>query len=244
MFAWILILGCFVALLSLIMHDATKDDGAGSAISIGANKIKAFTFWAMLKAQRLLSYLKPKARRLRRRTRTYWTSRRSTHPVEAVTPVNAISSSSEEVGQESSSLITQTALAPEEPTPELPLEQQALAPPPEQQTPPLQPEMETLTLAPKTQAPALRPKKKWWKKESRVSMTTPELESAISDAVKNAGCEDFVGVIIRPKTRKSQLDPNWAVQGVKFGKSDRTAADQALTTVVERMQREFLLSED
>ncbi len=47
MFAWILILGSWVALLSLILHDATKEDSDGSAISIAAKKIKALTFWAM-----------------------------------------------------------------------------------------------------------------------------------------------------------------------------------------------------
>jgi hypothetical protein len=31
---------------------------------------------------------------------------------------------------------------------------------------------------------------------------------------------------------------------VKFGKVDRPVADEALATVVERMQREFLLGED
>ena len=53
MFAWILILSLFVALFSLILHDATKEDSEGSAISIAAKKIKAFAFWAMMKAQKL-----------------------------------------------------------------------------------------------------------------------------------------------------------------------------------------------
>jgi len=77
-------------------------------------------------------------------------------------------------------------------------------------------------------------------------MTTPELELAISEAVKKAasGCEDFVGVIVQRNTPKSRLDPNWAIRGVKFGNADRKVADEALATVVERMQRELLLSED
>jgi hypothetical protein len=192
MFAWILILSSWGALLSLILHDATKEDSDGSAISIAAKKIKAFTFWAMLKARKL------------RGTLSYRTSQRSVSkpPVKVVTAVNAISSSSEVIRQGGPSV--------------------------------------------NKQAPALPPKKRWWRNDRRVSMTTPELELAISEAVKNAapGCEDFVGVIVQHKTPKSRLDPNWAIRGVKFGKADRQVTDEALTTVVERMQREFLLSED
>jgi len=139
MFAWILILSFYVALFSLILYDATKEDSEGSAISIAAKKIKGFSFWAMLKARKL----------------------RGT-------------------------------------------------------------------------------------KDSRVSMTTPQLESAISEAVKKAapGCEDFLAVIVQHKTPKSHLDPNWAIRGVRYGKADRPVANEALASVVERMQREFLLSED
>ena len=201
MFAWILILGLFVALFSLILHDATKEDSDGSAISLAAKKIKAslaakkikaFAFWAMLKARRLRGTLSDR------------TSRRSVSkpPVKVVTALNAISSSSEAIRQGGPRL--------------------------------------------NKQARGLASKKKWWSKDRRVSMTTPELELAISEAVKKAasGCEDFVGVIVLRKTPKSHLDPNWAIRGVKFGKADRKVADEALATVVERMQRELLLSED
>jgi hypothetical protein len=41
MFAWILILGFWIALLSLILHDATKDDDDGGAIRIAARKSRA-----------------------------------------------------------------------------------------------------------------------------------------------------------------------------------------------------------
>ncbi len=77
-------------------------------------------------------------------------------------------------------------------------------------------------------------------------MTAPELELAISEAVKNAapGYEDFIGVIVHHKTPKSHFDPNWAIRGVKFGRADRKVAEGTLATVVERMQREFLLSKD
>jgi hypothetical protein len=149
MFAWILILSFYVALFSLILYDATKEDSEGSAISIAAKKIKGFSFWAMLKARKL------------RGTLSYRTS--------------------------------QTSVS-----------------------------------------------------KSRVSMTTPQLESAISEAVKKAapGCEDFLAVIVQHKTPKSHLDPNWAIRGVRYGKADRPVANEALASVVERMQREFLLSQD
>jgi hypothetical protein len=189
MFAWILILSFWGALLSLILHDATKEDSDGSAISIAARKIKAFTFWATLEARKL------------RGTLSYRTSV-SKPPVKVVPAVNAISSSSEEIRQ-GGPIVNKQALA-------------------------------------------LPPKKKWLHKDGRVSMTAPALELAISESVKKAapGCEDFVGVIVQHNTPQSRLDANWAIRGVKFGKADRPVADEALATVVERMQRECLLSKD
>ena len=68
------------------------------------------------------------------------------------------------------------------------------------------------------------------------------LQSAITDAVKKeSSCEAFVGVIVERTTPKSRLDANWALIGVKFGRADRKKANQAVTTVVERMQRDFRL---
>jgi len=165
MFAWILILGSWLALLVLILHDATKEDSDGSAISIAAKHFSAFIFWAMLKAQKLRGTF---------RDRTSQASV-SKPPAKVATGL-----------------------------------------------------------------------KKWWRKDHRVSMTTPELELAISEAAKSAapGCEDFVGVIVRHTAAKSHLDPNWEVRGVKYGKADRKMVDGALATVVDRMQREFRLSDD
>ena len=165
MFAWILILGSWLALLVLILHDATKEDSDGSAISIAAKHFSAFIFWTVMKAQKLRGTF---------RDRTSQASV-SKPPAKVATGL-----------------------------------------------------------------------KRWWRKDHRVSMTTPELELAISEAAKSAapGCEDFVGVIVRHKPPKSHLDPNWAVHGVRFGKADRKMVNEALTAVVERMQREFLLSED
>jgi hypothetical protein len=69
------------------------------------------------------------------------------------------------------------------------------------------------------------------------------LQSAIVDAVRKAE-PAFVDVIVERISPKSRFDTNWALKGVKFGKADREKANRAVTTVVERMQREFRLSED
>ena len=53
MFAWILIASFWVAILLLILHDVTKEDSDGSAISIITRNFIAFTFRPMLKARKL-----------------------------------------------------------------------------------------------------------------------------------------------------------------------------------------------
>jgi hypothetical protein len=86
----------------------------------------------------------------------------------------------------------------------------------------------------------------WKKGPKRNSITLSELQSAITDEVKKSvpGCETFVGVIVRKQTPKSRFDTNWAVRGLMFGKADRDKSGKAVATIVERMQREFKLSED
>jgi hypothetical protein len=80
----------------------------------------------------------------------------------------------------------------------------------------------------------------------RSLMASETLQSAITKAVKKAepACETFVGVIVQRITPKSRFDANWALRGVKFGRADREKANKAVMTVVERMQREFRLSDD
>jgi hypothetical protein len=87
------------------------------------------------------------------------------------------------------------------------------------------------------------PKKKW---RDRVPIAAEELELTIADAVKKAapGCEAFVGVIVQQTTPRSRFDANWALRGVKFGQAGRETVNEALATIVERMQREFRLSEE
>ena len=80
--------------------------------------------------------------------------------------------------------------------------------------------------------------------DGRVSKTTEELELTITEAVKaTPGCEAFVGVIVQRKTPKSRLDATWELRWIKFGRTDRELAREALNPIVERMQREFRLTE-
>jgi hypothetical protein len=80
----------------------------------------------------------------------------------------------------------------------------------------------------------------------RSPIGSTQLEWAITEAVKKegAGCEAIVGVIVQRTRPQSRFDANWAVRGVKFGKADRDKANEAVATIVERLQREFRLADD
>jgi hypothetical protein len=88
----------------------------------------------------------------------------------------------------------------------------------------------------------------WFRENNRTlnPVTRSDLQSAITDAVRKSdpACASFVGVIVRSETPKSRLDANWAIRGIKFGTADRDKSSKAIATIVERMQREFKLSED
>jgi hypothetical protein len=171
MLAWILILGSWIALLSLILHDVTREDANGGAIRLAAGHVGAAMSWAA-------SWAKLKAR-------TFRETRRHA------------------VSQEGAS-----------------------KPPPKRLL-------------------ALR-KPNWWHTNQRISMTPAELEVAIAEAVRKASpaCEGFLSVIVEPKAPKSRLDPDWDIRGVRFGKADRKMVDEALATVVKRMQQEIRLKQD
>ena len=79
----------------------------------------------------------------------------------------------------------------------------------------------------------------------RSAVSRARLKSAITKAVKKADpkCRGFVGVIVQRETPKAHLDANWSIRGVRFGNADRDMCGSALTTIVERMQREFSLAE-
>jgi hypothetical protein len=87
--------------------------------------------------------------------------------------------------------------------------------------------------------------KRWSRGDTRIAITVPELEHTITDAIRETGpsCEPLVGVIVQPMRPKSRYEPNWTVRGIKFGKADRNAATGALAGVLERMQKEFRVTE-
>jgi hypothetical protein len=192
MFIWILILGPWIALLVLTLHDVTKNDDEGSAILIGANNTVTLVRWATLNAGGV------------RKALGLWFSQAIVlkPPANLRTAVEINSSSSASIRHDGEN------------------------------------------------TPAAVPPKKWWSKDGRVlkdgrvSKTAEELELMITEAVKAApDCEAFVGVVVQRITRKSRLDANWELRGTKFGRADRKIAREALTPIVERIQREFRLPE-
>src|SRR5262249_48237477 len=80
--------------------------------------------------------------------------------------------------------------------------------------------------------------------EDRQLISCADLQSAIREACKqfDPECKDFIDVIVEERRPQSRLDANWAIKGVKFGRSDRNKAGQALSVIVARMQGEFALS--
>jgi hypothetical protein len=175
MLAWILIFGSWIALLSLILHDVTREDANGGAIRLAASHVGSAMSWAVSSA---VSWAKLKARKFRE-------TRRQAASHEG-----------------------------------------ASKPPPKRLL-------------------ALR-KPNWWHTDRRISMTIPELEGAIAEAVRKASpaCEGFLSVIVEHKTPKARIDPDWDIRGVRFGKADRKMTDEALSTVVKRMQQEIRLKQD
>jgi hypothetical protein len=88
----------------------------------------------------------------------------------------------------------------------------------------------------------------WYRKkpsEKRRSVSLERLQAAITDAVRKTDpkCEGFLGVIVQPETPKAHLDANWSIRGVRFGNADRGMCGSALATIVEGMQREFILAD-
>jgi len=227
MFAWILISLCWVALFLLILHDVTKDDCNGSAVSIAAKKLGALARWAMTKARKLPEAL-------------------------ASYTLSQASISQASISQAN---ISQTSEAP----PLAPLDDAAkfenarFENTKSENTKLENTKLENTKLEntwPEYSKPeSTPPRKRWWhgrRIDERVSMTSPEIELAIAEAVKKTapGCEDFIGVVIRQTTPKSRLDVNWELRGIRFGKADREMVNEAVASVVERMQREFRLTEN
>jgi hypothetical protein len=95
------------------------------------------------------------------------------------------------------------------------------------------------------QTPAAAPKKKPRRKDGRVLATIPDLEVAITEAVRKAApeCETFAGVVLQQTKPRSRRDANWQLRGIKFGQADRKIASEALAGTIERMQRGFYIGE-
>jgi hypothetical protein len=213
MFAWILIFLSWVALFLLILHDVTKDDCNGSAVSIAAKKLGALIRWAMTNARKLPEALP-----------SYTLSQASISQTSEAPPLAPVEDAAKSENAKSESPKPQNSKPdyskPDYSKPEYPKPENTPS------------------------------RKKWWygsrRIDERVSMTSPEIELAIAEAVKKTapGCEDFIGVVIRQTTPKSRLDVNWELRGIRFGKADREMANEAVTSVVERMQREFRLTEN
>jgi hypothetical protein len=90
MIAWVLILVLWLALLSLILHDVTKDEPGGSAVIVAAKAFAAFLSWA---AQKL------------------WAASRKT-----ISLLRDISSSSKPIRQDIPGTIEQAPAPPSKPT--------------------------------------------------------------------------------------------------------------------------------
>jgi hypothetical protein len=82
--------------------------------------------------------------------------------------------------------------------------------------------------------------------DNRNAISRDEMQAAIAEAVKTVDpdCEAFIGVFVERTKRTSILEANWALKGVKFGRADRTKANEAVNRIVERLQRDFNLSND
>jgi hypothetical protein len=80
----------------------------------------------------------------------------------------------------------------------------------------------------------------------REKISRASLEDAITKAVRkmDLNCEAFGGVFIERLKPGSRQGANWDILGVKFGRADRAVVADALMAVVERMQCQFLLSND
>jgi hypothetical protein len=60
MLVWILILGLWVAVLSLILHDATKEDSEGSAVLIAVKNFNAVIVWVIKKFTNFIAWVMKK----------------------------------------------------------------------------------------------------------------------------------------------------------------------------------------
>jgi hypothetical protein len=253
MIAWILILLLWGALLWLILRDVTKDDATKDAaakyhVDVSAESMTTDATSPLLNASPSSNappqdgpdgVERPAAPTPKG---TLPLKEAAPAPEEAALPPEEAALPPEEVALPPE----EAALPPEEAA--LPPEEAAL-PPEEAALPPEEAALPPQEASPPSKEAAAPPSKKktWWRNDRRVPIpvaTAEELELAIVESVKTApGCEDFIGVIVQPKTPKSHQDSNWELRGVKYGNADRKMAKEQLATIVARLQQERQLAE-
>jgi len=76
-------------------------------------------------------------------------------------------------------------------------------------------------------------------------VTRASLEQSLAEAVRasHPEFETFVGVIVERIVPARSEDPNWAIKGVKYGKTDRHRSGIILLHCVELAQLEFNVSD-
>jgi hypothetical protein len=79
----------------------------------------------------------------------------------------------------------------------------------------------------------------------REAIKRTALEAAITAAVKcsSPSCEPFIGIFVERIAPTSSDQANWAVKGVKFGRSEREQCNSALSVIIDRLKREFEIAD-
>jgi hypothetical protein len=80
----------------------------------------------------------------------------------------------------------------------------------------------------------------------KVVITPDTLQSLIADVVRasNPRCRGLLEVFVQPVVPKSRGDVNWTVRGVKYGRAERTQCEAAISSIVEQLQQEFVISDE
>jgi len=81
--------------------------------------------------------------------------------------------------------------------------------------------------------------------KKRTWIARAALESALTENVRGSDpqCEGLIEIIVERVVPASPDGANWAVKGVKYGKTDREVCNAAISKFVEEGQREFEVSD-
>jgi hypothetical protein len=79
----------------------------------------------------------------------------------------------------------------------------------------------------------------------RKQVARADLEQTLTEAVRTSHpeFETFVGVIVEWTTPTSRGSANWAIRGVRYGKTNRDRSGAVLAHCVEEAQQAFELSD-